>query len=313
MGWLTVIQSGMQTTVQDLGRPGNTAIGVPPGGAFDALSLRAGNRLLGNPDNASALECTLVGPTLKFEHDTAVAITGAHCLAATPPPWTRATIRAGETLAIGNLSGGPRAYLCIAGGLKVPPILGSTSTLLSAGFGGHRGRALKAGDRLDFNDASPPQPLSPSTALLVARVHHEYTEANIPLTLRAVNGPHPHAFNAAAVKDFWSANFRVSNQSDRTGVRLQGITFSTLISGDMTSEGMPPGAIQITPSGQPIAFGVDGPTTGGYPVIATIATADLHMLGRALPGQRIHFDRVSLQEAREALIARELAWEGSMH
>lgn len=311
MGTIVVLDHGLQTTVQDLGREGHAALGVPPGGAFDALSLRAGNRLVGNPDNAPGLECTLIGPTLKFEHDATIALTGAHNPTRNPMPWTRVTILAGNTLRIGPVGGGARAYLCIAGGLNVPPSLGSASTLLSAGFGGHGGlgRALKAGDTLEFND--PPSPLPTRNTRMATDLRNQYAqqEPTPPRTIRATDGPHPHAFNHVVTEAFWSATFRVSNQSNRTGVRLEGPTFSTRIQGDMTSEGTPVGAIQVTPSGQPIALGVDGPTTGGYPVIATIATVDLHLLGQATPSQMIRFKRVSLQEARDALINREREWE----
>ena len=310
MGSITVIEPGMQTTVQDLGRCGHAALGVPPGGAFDALSLRAGNRLVGNPDNSAALECTLIGPTLKFEQEAAVALTGAEPHARELMPWTRFTVRAGSTLRIGTLGTGARAYLCIAGGFNTPGILGSASTLLSAGLGGHEGRALKAGDKLDFSD--PPSPLTKRHTRLATDLRKLYTEHESPRTLRATDGPHPHAFNPTATAAFWSATFRVSNQSNRTGVRLDGPTFSTRTQGDMVSEGMPVGAIQITPSGQPIALGVDGPTTGGYPVIATIATVDLHLLGQVRPNELIRFQRVSPQEARDALIDRECEWDERM-
>lgn len=309
MGWITVVEPGMLTTVQDLGREGHTGIGVPRGGAFDALSFRAGNRIIGNHDGAAGLECTLIGPTLRFENDAAVALTGAETPTRAPAPWTRLNVFAGNTLRVGSIAGGARAYLCIAGGLNVPPRLGSAATLLSAGIGGHNGegRALKAGDRLEFND--PPLPLHSRDTRISADIRKQVTQHDGTRTLRAVDGPHPYAFNPVVTEAFWNATFRVSNQSNRTGVRLEGPTFSTTIHGDMVSEGSPVGAVQITPSGQPIALGVDGPTTGGYPIIACIATVDLHLLGQARPGERLRFERVTLQQAREALIDRESAWQ----
>lgn len=315
MGSIVVVEPGMLTTVQDLGRPGHSALGVPAGGAFDALALRAGNRLVGNGDNAAGLECTLIGPTLRFEHDATVALTGAETPTRDPTPWTRLTFRAGDRLRIGSIAGGARLYICIGGGLRVPPVLGSASTLLSAGFGGHQGRALKEGDRLEFAARVEPTTAPVGSLRMVAALKRLYTQ---PLqdgvrTVRAVDGPHPHAFNGVVTDAFWNATFRVGNQSNRTGLRLEGPTFSTMIKGDMMSEGAPVGGIQITTgdgpgSGQPIALGVDGPTTGGYPVIACTAAVDLHLLGQARPGEKLRFTRVSLDEARSALIDRECEW-----
>ncbi|MDP1661615.1 MAG: biotin-dependent carboxyltransferase family protein, partial [Phycisphaerales bacterium] len=305
----------MLTTVQDLGRPGHTALGVPAGGAFDAPALRAGNRLVGNDDHAAGLECTLIGPTLRFEHDATVALSGAETATREPMPWTRLTFRAGDKLRIGSIAGGARLYLCIGGGLRVPLVMGSASTLLSAGFGGHMGRTLKAGDRLAFDPGGLAASARPHQRIVadLKRAYADPPAAGVR-TLRAVDGPHPHAFNAAVTAAFWTATFRVGNQSNRTGLRLEGPTFSTLIKGDKVSEGAPVGGIQITTgdgpgSGQPIALGVDGPTTGGYPIIATIATVDLHLLGQARPGEKVRFERIARDEARRALIDRACEWE----
>lgn len=305
MGWLTVVEPGMLTTVQDLGRVGHAGIGVPTGGAFDALSLRAGNRLVGNDDGAAGLECTLIGPTLRFEQEAVIAVAGSQTPTNDPAPWTRLSIQTGATVRIGSISGGARAYVSIAGGISVPQRLGSASTLLSAGFGGHLGRALKAGDRLEFNSA-PARTRDTRLASDLMRANAQSPETRV---IRAVDGPHPHAFNPTVTDAFWNATFRVSNQSNRAGVRLDGPTFSTRVHGDMVSEGSPVGAIEITPSGQPIALGVDGPTTGGYPVIACICTVDLHLLGQARPGEKLRFQRVTLKQAREALIDRESDWQ----
>ena len=304
MGWLTVVEPGMLTTVQDLGRPGHTSLGVPVGGAADPLALRAGNRLVGNSDGAAGLECTLTGPTLLFEQDAAVALTGAANPIGEPAWWARVSMRAGERLRVGPVSGGARAYVTVAGGLCVPPVLGSASTLLSAGFGGHLGRALKAGDRLEFVDA----PVRSRGTRMVEDLHRQYIRQAGLRILRAVDGPHSQAFDRTATDAFWSATFKISNHSNRTGVRLDGPVFSTLIQGDMASEGMPPGAVQITPNGQPIVLGPDHPTTGGYPVIACVATVDAHLLGQARPGETLRFERVTVQQARAALIDREREW-----
>jgi antagonist of KipI len=304
VGWLTVAEPGMLTTVQDLGREGHTSIGVPCGGAFDALSLRAGNRLLGNADDAAGLEITLVGPTLTFETATAFALTGAGTARGDVESWVRIPVRAGEQVRIGPIAGSARAYLCVAGGLRVPTRLGSASTLLSAGFGGHAGRALRKGDRLEFGDEASGLPSN-----YVPDGAREPDASPVGVrTIRAVDGPHSSGFDPREIGAFWSAAFAVSNQSNRTGVRLDGPTIGSRTTGDMTSEGSPPGGVQITPAGHPIVLGVDHPTTGGYPIIATVATVDFHLLGRAKPGDTVRFVRVGRSQALNALQDRERAW-----
>lgn len=304
MPHLTIIEPGMLTTVQDLGRPGRTSIGVPHSGAADPLALRAGNRLLGNDEHAAALECTLIGPTVTFDRDTGVAITGAAPAAGTPRAWTRITVRAGDPFRIGPLAGGARAYLCVAGGIRVPPRLGSASTLLSAGFGGHHGRSLKVRDQLDLGD--PPQRV-PDTRIADA-LRREYAPHVGPRTLRATDGPHRHLLDASQVAAFWAATFTVSNQSNRVGIRLDGASIPAPSAAEMVSEGAFPGAVQLTPSGQPIVLCVDHPTTGGYPIIAATASVDLHLLGQLRPGDNVRFERTTIEQARQAFTQREHAW-----
>jgi antagonist of KipI len=299
-----VIEPGMLTTVQDLGRPGHASIGVPLGGAADPLALRAVNRLLGNDEGAAALECTLLGPTVSFDRDTVVAITGAVPTADTPKAWVTTTVRAGEPLRMGSLTDGARAYLCIAGGIRVPRTLGSASTLLSAAFGGHQGRALKAGDQLQLGVATG---RAPDTRIADA-LRREYTTRANPRTLRATDGPHQHLLDPAHIAAFWAATFTISNQSNRVGIRLDGAAIPAPNAAEMVSEGAFPGAIQLTPSGQPIVLCVDHPTTGGYPIIASVASVDLHLLGQLRPGDKVRFERTTLDHARRAFIQREHAW-----
>lgn len=313
MGALTVLDPGMMTTVQDLGRPGLASIGVPEGGAADPLALRVGNRLLGNPDGAAGLEMTMLGGTFAFEGDGAIALAGGEARAVLessddagvlPAPWcTPINIRAGARLRIAPIVRGVRAYLCIRGGVRVQPALGSSSTLLSARFGGLDGRALRNGDRLEWNEVHANRPImSPA----VARVMLD--EVLVRRSLRAVAGSHASEFADAETSAFWDSTFTVSQRSDRIGVRLAGHVGSAakaVGTGRMASEGMMCGAVQIPPGGEPIVLLVDHPTTGGYPVIACVATVDLPALGQLRPGDRVGFERITQASALALLHDRE--------
>lgn len=297
---LTVIEPGMQTTVQDLGRPGYASLGVPIGGAADALALRAGNRLLGNGEGAAGLECTLIGPTVVFDEDVEVAVTGARP-AGGHPVWQTCRVRRGELLRVGPLGGGARCYLCVAGGVLVAPLLASASTLVSAGFGGHEGRALRAGDRLELGPAgaglSDTRMADDLRVPAAAAVH----------VIRATDGAHSFLL-ADQPDEFWTSTFTVSNQSNRVGLRLEGAAISGTDSGEMISEGAMPGAVQVPPAGRPIVLGVEHPTTGGYPIIACVASVDMHLLGQVRPGDRVRFERISITAARAAYLEREARW-----
>lgn len=319
MGVLTVIEGGMLTTVQDLGRAGLASIGVPAGGSADPLALRLGNRLVGNAEGSPALEMTMLGGTFAFEHDAAIVLTGGEVRASIDderraasrpaPAATPISIRAGERLRIGPIVRGVRAYLCIRGGLNVSPMLNSASTFLGAGFGGRDGRALQEGDRLEWGseESSPARqwvdapPTSPALTTTRTMIEETLTRRK----LRAVDGSHAAEFDAAVSPAFWSSSFTVSSKSDRVGVRLGGNVGQASSAGRMPSQGMMCGAIQIPPSGEPIILMVDHPTTGGYPVIACIATVDLPVLGQLRPNDRISFERVSQATALALLRERE--------
>jgi antagonist of KipI len=300
---MTVLEPGMLTTVQDLGRPGHASLGVPVGGAADALALRAGNRLVGNADDAAGLECTLLGPTVVFDRDVELAITGAVPRGEAVEVWSRFTQPVEKPLKIGPLASGARSYLCVAGGFDVPPRLGSASTLLSAGFGGYDGRALRKRDRLALGRSSPGA-LDGRMAMDLREKYRDRTDAWV---IRAVDGPHADRFDAGELDRFWTGERVVSNQSNRVGVRLDGSPVAAG-SGEMTSEGAMPGGVQVTPSGQLIALGVDHPTTGGYPLIACVASVDVHLLGQVRPGERVRFERVTIEQARAAFLDRERRW-----
>ncbi|MEK6703351.1 MAG: biotin-dependent carboxyltransferase family protein [Planctomycetota bacterium] len=303
MGTFLVIEPGMLTTVQDLGRTGLGAMGIPVGGAADTLSLRAGNRLLGNADNAAGLEMTLTGAAIEFEADAFVTLTGGASGATLARPGAAAKaisplqpvpVAAGSRLIVGPILGSARGYLCVRGGINVAQVLNSASTHLGAEFGGFGGRALRAGDRLEFHD-TPGHPLDRRIAPGAGEL---LNVSSAQRTIAAIDGANQSLFDRAAVELFWSSTFKVLSQSNRVGVRLQGPPVASPSDGQLISEGMPPGAIQVPQSGEPIVLGVDHPTTGGYPVIACVITADLCILGRARPGDTVSFRRVSLDEAR---------------
>jgi KipI family sensor histidine kinase inhibitor len=279
-----VLEGGLATTVQDLGRFGHRRHGVAWAGAMDAPALRAANLLVGNAAGAAALECAVSGPVLRFLAPIRLAVTGADLgpvlhrddLGPWPVPRGSAVLaRPGNRLAFTGRRAGCRAYVALAGGIEVPLVLGSRSTDLGAGFGGLEGRALRAGDRLAVGTArgeparawEPPLPSSGS------------------LTLRVVLGPQDDHLGEESVARFLSGEYAVTAASDRVGYRLQGPRLEHAKGGEIPSDGMVPGSVQVPPDGQPIVTMADGPTTGGYPKVATVVAADLPLLAQLLPGE----------------------------
>lgn len=305
MNSLFVLEPGMLTSVQGPGFRHHLSIGVPEGGAADPLSLVVGNRLLGNWDRAAALECTLTGPAVRLESDALIAITGGDARVQLETDTIRALehwkphrVRPGEIVRIGPITRGCRSYLCIAGGIAAARTQFGASTNLRAGFGGHHGRALRARDRLHFD---------PGELLPAASVPNPDVFANELLdrrSLRVVRLPLGKNFGPESAELLWSSEFTVSNHSDRAGIRLDGPAIPSRCAGRMTSEGMPPGAIQIPENGQPIILGVDHPTTGGYPVLACVASVDLPVLGQLRPREKVRFEPVSVIDAHRLLAAR---------
>lgn len=301
---------GLLTTVQDLGREGFGGMGVPNGGAADSISYRLGNRLVGNEDGAPALEMTLLGGTFQFCGDARLVlaggsldawIEGANGESRPVAVWTPIDVRAGERLRVGAMASGCRAYLCVAGGVIVPRVLGSASTHVGAGFGGHEGRALRIGDWLWFGSGS-----SRGRRALSSDQRAVLDESFSRRVIRAVEGAHARMFDSAAVDAFWRSEFVVSRQSDRMGLRLEGSVIASPGAGRLPSEPMPRGAVQVPEGGRPIVLMPDHPTTGGYPVIACAATVDLPALGQLRPGDRITFERVSIAGALALLRQQEI-------
>jgi len=278
---LFVVRAGALTTVQDLGRPGYAQLGVPRSGALDASTAALVNRLVGNPSGAAVLETTLNGCTLRPRCPVTVAVGGAPCpvtVDGRPVAWGAAVqVPAGALLDVGTARSGVRGYMAVSGGVAVEPVLGSRSTDLLSGLGPPPltdgavlplGHAIGAHARVDV----VPQPAPPAE-----------------LVLRVTVGPRDDWFTPAALRAFTTSTYRVSSASNRIGLRTEGPPLERAFSGELPSEGMVLGAVQVPPDGRPVVFLADHPTTGGYPVIAVVRTADLRAVAQAVPGTPVRF------------------------
>ncbi len=309
---LDVLAGGTLTTVQDYpGRRGYWPIGVPPSGPFDALSFRLGNRLLGNAEDAAGLEFTLNGPTLRFNHGTRIALTGADMGATLDgeplPSYQAVSVAAGQTLKLGKVQGdGARAYLTLAGGLQCQPYLGSRSTFTLGQFGGHGGRAIRTGDVLHFTAEHPATGSAPENP--TATVPDSLKPAlGDNWELRVIYGPHgaPDFFTDDDMATFFSADWQVHYNSSRTGIRLVGPKPEWARS-DGGEAGMHPsnihdnayavGTVDFT-GDMPVILGPDGPSLGGFVCPATVIAADRWKLGQLKAGDRIRFVPLSLDDA----------------
>lgn len=302
MSSLVVEIPGLFTTVQDLGRNGHGPLGVSPSGAADPVALRLGNLLVGNPPGAPALEMTLIGGTLVFPEGAVIALAGANMgaiLNGRPlAMWMPHALPAGAKIALGPTKNFARCYLAIAGGINVELFLGSAATHIMSGLGGFQGRALRKGDVLELGRAEKkvPQRKVSQAALIHLKPRKK---------LRVTDGPQWDKFSDEIKAAFFRTVFRVSEQSDRLGIRLEGPQIPVEGVGEMITEGVPLGAVQITPSGQPILLGVEQQTTGGYPKIANVIGVDLHRMGQLRPRDEIRFERTSLAVARSLWIEQE--------
>ena len=284
---IRVLDPGPLTAVRDLGHAGFAHLGVSAGGAADTVSLRVGNRLVGNPDDAAALEMTLAGGRFLFHVGATVAITGSDFRPTVDgrevPQWESFTIRAGATLRVGSTRTGARCYLCLSGGLNSPPLpehMVCKGDLL--GVGAVRGRAGKR------------------------HLRPEWLPRDV---LRATAGPQATLFDDPARQTFFDSFYRVREESDRRGLRLTGPSIAPPHGGRMITEGVSLGAIQIPPNGEPIILFVGQQTTGGYPIVANVISADLHRVGQLRPRDRVRFELVDMDTACELLAELERSLE----
>jgi KipI family sensor histidine kinase inhibitor len=304
---LEVLKPGLFTTIQDLGRWGYQASGVSVAGAMDPLALRLANGLAGNAQDAAALEITLLGPTLRVVRACTVALHGAaadcHLNGAPARSGQALELQPGDELAVGRTSAGARVYLALAGGIDVPPVLGSRSTYTRGGFGGFEGRALQVGDMLAIGSSVPGPAPATAPDLPLPQGHEQ--------TLRVVLGPQADHFSDATIAEFLSTPFQISTDADRMGYRLAGHPLKHQGSAEIVSDGIVLGSVQVPPHGNPIIMLADRPSVGGYPKIATVITADVRLLAQCRPGMRLRFQKVTVAEARQALLAQEECWFGA--
>src|SRR5712664_1511341 len=305
-----VQEPGLVTTVQDLGREGFGPLGVSPTGAADTISLRMGNELVGNAEGASRLEMTLLGGTFLFPEGALLALTGSDrgaTLDGKPVElWTSFDAKPGQTLRLGPTRSGARCYLCVRAGIEVKLFLGSASTHILSGLGGHQGRALRKGDVLNIGAASG----STRERSLTAQALKNLSPRK---ALRVTPGPQSDWFPEPAQQIFYASTFRVAEESNRMGLRLEGAAIPALASGEMISEGVALGAVQVPEGGLPIILFVEQQTTGGYPKIANVISADFHSLGQLRPRDEIRFERVEWKTARDLLREQEECFASDWH
>jgi biotin-dependent carboxylase-like uncharacterized protein len=314
-----VIHPGIMTTVQDLGRPGYSSVGIPLSGAADPFSLKVGNLLVGNRSGEAGIEILLYGLQLAALKKMIVSVTGADLGPILNKEkilmWSSIEIERGDVISFPFIKTsslkGCRAYLAVAGGVDVPVILGSKSTCLPGNFGGFNGRALKKGDRIEVRNSL--RPLSELKNRRLSEMKRPHFDD--PWEVRVILGPHDHLFTEESIEMFFSQAWRVSYKASRFGVRYIGPKFnfkprpSHQVKRDpkgdpsnIPSQGVPLGAIEIAGGEEPIAIGVDGPSSTGYAMLATIISADLWKIGQSKPDDLTFFRRVEIDEAYQILI-----------
>ncbi len=294
---LEILDPGLLTTIQDLGRFGCQHLGVPLAGAMDPFALRAANALVKNTPVAAGLEITVMGPKVLFTEGCAIAVAGAdlgpRLDGRQVENWATYLVKPGTILDFAGRRSGARAYLTVSGGVAVEPWLGSRATYLMASVGGLEGRALRSGDQLPIGVSSP----SVIRSSVPSDCRPPYS--NEPV-IRVILGPHLNRFTDDGINTFLSESYQVSASSNRMGYRLEGPKITHTRGPDVISCGIPLGGIQVPGSGKPIILLADHQTTGGYTVIASVILADIPLVAQCLPGDRLRFRPVSLEDARAA-------------
>ena len=298
---IIIEKAGFLTSIQDGGRYGKQQYGVTVSGALDIRSLSVANLLVGNDKDAAALEATMVGPHIRFTEDSIFAITGADmspCLNGIPVEMSRATAaKTGDLLCLSSVKYGCRSYIAFAGGIDVPDVMGSKSTFLRGKFGGLEGRSLQKEDKISF--------LTPQSELTDLSFRKRTPEifSNKEITLRVIRGPQDYAFTEKGMDTFLTMPYTITKECDRMGVRLDGVIIEHIVDGgqkgNIVSEGIAFGSIQIPPNGLPIIMLAERQITGGYTKIATVISVDLPLIAQAKPGMKINFQEVGIQEAQD--------------
>jgi len=307
-GAVQVVAGGPCTTVQDQGRFGYRALGVGSSGALDAHSATLANLLLGNPPDAALLEFTLAGPKLRLQQPACVAITGADIDARVDgvvlPGWRPLWLPAGTELVLGACRRGARAYLAFEGGIDVPEVLGSRSTDLRGGFGGHHGRALRAGDTLRVG-ATATAPNATGTAVVARWWINPAPDLDLSRPAVATLLPASASLTDVAMRTLLQHPWQVSTDSNRIGLRLHGPQLQLAAPWTYPSEPVLPGTVQLPPDGRPIVLMGDCGSAGGYPRIGHVATTDLPRLAQLRPGESLHFAIASVEELDARAHARD--------
>ena len=299
---------GLSTTIQDQGRPGYYNVGIPEGGSMDQYSAAMANALVGNPAEEAVLECTYLGPVLRFTEAATIAVAGAPVPVKVNgeerPAWTRLRLEAGDELSFGPLRAGTRYYVAFAGGIDVPQVLGSRSTYVLGGIGGLNGRKLEAGDVVPVGPAGA---LAAGARTLPEEFRPVYDKEQ---TVRVVMGLYDHRLTDAGRESLLSGEWKVTPVADRMGIRYSGPGVEWREREQPFGAGSDPsnivdagyavGSIQIPGGTQPIILHRDAVSGGGYAMVATVISADMDLLARAAPGTSTQFVEVSLDEALEA-------------
>lgn len=320
---IRILRPGLLTTIQDKGRFGFQQQGVIVSGAMDAFALRVANLLVGNAQDEAALEVTLMGPEMRFETDMLISICGGDLSPSVDghpvPLWRPVYVRSGSTMEFGACKTGARAYMSVAGGFDVPKVMRSRSTYLRAGIGGFEGRALQGGDmlRAGIPSVHAAQYLTRLAGRKEARSFHAAdwfvrgdvlpAYAKNPV-IRVIRGRQFDRFAGESQERFLNSGFQVTSQSDRMGYRLKGpiLQLKDSEEGEMLSEAVSFGTVQVPSDGNPIVLMADCQTIGGYPKIAQVATVDLPVLAQVKPGETIKFAEISMQEAERLYFEREM-------
>ena len=314
-----VVKPGLSSTLQDAGRQGHAALGVGRSGAMDRPAWQLANALVGNRQGEAALECTLIGPTLKFSQAAVIALTGApiaaHIDGQSIPMWTRCRLPAGSVLQLGGMAIGCRSYLAVAGGFDVPLILGSRSSDLHAKLGYAGGRALRAGDALPTGAFSPFGQAKDSRDVIVLpwSLDPQPWFDFAAHALRLLPGTHSPLLDEKSRQQLYGQSFTLSKDTNRTASRLDGHNLSLREPLELISEATLPGTLQLPPSGQPIALMAEAPVTGGYPRIGQLAAIDLPRLAQRRPGDTVCFRQTTFEQARMQMAEHQQRMARMLH
>ncbi|MGM9573190.1 MAG: biotin-dependent carboxyltransferase family protein [Hominicoprocola sp.] len=303
---ITILNPGLLTTVQDFGRIGYQQFGVPVSGVVDPRAMSIANILVDNPEDEAVLECTMLGPQIRFDAPNAIAITGGDLgptIDNQPiPNYAAIRVEAGQVLRFAGLRSGCRAYIAFAGGLDIAPVMGSRSTYMKAKIGGVEGRKLQKDDVIKFRKPNPDL-----RGLNIRHISPEFVP-RLEYKIRVVLGPQDDMFTEHGIETFLSESYIVTPEFDRMGCRLDGeIIEHKGESGDIISDGIAFGAIQVPTAGKPIIMLSDRQTTGGYTKIANVISADFRILAQLKAGDRVRFAQVSIAAAQDALLTQRAA------